>query len=183
MKLPYEFIRASRRTPAVGGRGDRVIVRAPVHMARADVERFVSDKADWIQRHVEAARQRQGAMAAPLTREELLHLADAAMQDLPQRVSWYAALIGVKVGRITIRSQKTRWGSCSAAGNLNFNCLLMLCPEEVRDYVVVHELCHRKELNHSARFWSEVARIMPDYAMRRRWLKEHGGALVNRLGP
>ena len=84
-------------------------------------------------------------------------------------------------GRITIRAQKTRWGSCSAQGNLNFNCLLMLCPERVRDYVVVHELCHRREMNHSKRFWSEVERIMPDYAVHRRWLKENGGRLISRL--
>ena len=84
-------------------------------------------------------------------------------------------------GRITIRSQRTRWGSCSAAGNLNFNCLLMLTPGEIRDYVVVHELCHRKELNHSARFWSLVEGVLPDYRTRRQWLKDHGGSLIARL--
>ena len=113
--------------------------------------------------------------------EEIRRLADAAMLDLPQRVRRYAPIVGVTVGRITIRNQKTRWGSCSAKGNLNFNCLLMLCPEEVRDYVVVHELCHRRELNHSPRFWAEVARIMPDYAARRKWLKTQGQSLIRRL--
>ena len=68
-------------------------------------------------------------------------------------------------------------------GNLNFNCLLMLCPPEVLDYVVVHELCHRKHMNHSRAFWAEVERVLPDYQMRRNWLKEHGGALVERLRP
>ena len=89
--------------------------------------------------------------------------------------------MGVSYGRITIRCQKTRWGSCSAKGNLNFNCLLMLAPPEVADYVVVHELCHRKHMNHGAAFWSEVARILPDYARHRAWLKENGSRLLARL--
>jgi predicted metal-dependent hydrolase len=89
--------------------------------------------------------------------------------------------MGISYGRITVRSQHTRWGSCSAKGNLNFNCLLMLVPQEVLDYVVVHELCHRKELNHSARFWAQVERILPDYRIHRKWLKDHGSALIGRL--
>ena len=102
-------------------------------------------------------------------------------KDLPERTAYFARLLNVTYGRITIRSQRTRWGSCSAAGNLNFNCLLMLTPGEIRDYVVVHELCHRKELNHSARFWNLVEEVLPDYRTRRQWLKDHGGSLIARL--
>ena len=93
----------------------------------------------------------------------------------------FAALVGVTYGRITIRAQKSRWGSCSGKGNLNFNCLLMLCSEDVRDYVVVHELCHRKELNHSPRFWAEVEKVLPGYKVQRKWLKDNGGGLIRRL--
>ena len=103
------------------------------------------------------------------------------MEYIPQRVAHYAAKLGVTYGRITIRNQKTRWGSCSSKGNLNFNCLLMLTPPEVIDYVIVHELCHRKEMNHSARFWTLVASILPDYTEQKRWLREHGGVIIGRL--
>ena len=178
----YELIRSSRRTVAAEIREGRLIVRAPLRMSQAEIDRFIASKADWIGRHLAASRQRMNEPVQRFTAEEIRQLADAALIDLPQRVRRYASIIGVTVGRVTIRNQKTRWGSCSAKGNLNFNCLLMLCPEEVRDYVVVHELCHRRELNHSPRFWSEVARVMPDYEARRRWLREHGAALIRRLG-
>ena len=178
----FELIRSARRTIAVEIRNGRVIVRAPMRMSKVEIERLVASKADWINKHLEASKQRQSVPVQPFTAAEIQQLADAALLDIPQRVRKYAAIVGVTVGRITIRNQKTRWGSCSSKGNLNFNCLLMLCPEEVRDYVVVHELCHRKELNHSPRFWNEVARVMPDYAARRKWLKDNGAALIRRLG-
>ena len=97
------------------------------------------------------------------------------------RVQAWAGRIGVRYGRITIRNQKTRWGSCSSAGNLNFNCLLMLCPEEVRGYIIVHELCHRLEMNHSPRFWTEVAKQLPDYRQQQKWLRINGPALLARI--
>lgn len=178
----FELIRSARRTIAVEIRNSRVIVRAPLRMSKTEIERLVASKADWINKHLEASKQRQSVPVQTFTTAKIQQLADAASQDIPQRVRKYAAIIGVTVGRITIRNQKTRWGSCSSKGNLNFNCLLMLCPEEIRDYVVVHELCHRKELNHSPRFWNEVARVMPDYAVRRKWLKDYGATLIRRLG-
>ena len=112
---------------------------------------------------------------------EIRALAKAALEDIPKRLEKFAPLVGATYGRVTIRNQRTRWGSCSAKGNLNFNCLLMLCPEAVRDYVVVHELCHRKELNHSLRFWAEVEKVLPGYKVQRKWLKDNGGAIIKRL--
>ncbi|GAC1450434.1 MAG: SprT family zinc-dependent metalloprotease [Ktedonobacterales bacterium] len=85
---------------------------------------------------------------------------------------------GFHYGRVSIKSQKSRWGSCSKLGNLNFNWRLLLAPPEVLDYVVVHELCHLKELNHSPRFWKLVAVGCPEYALHRRWLRQHGRELA-----
>lgn len=85
---------------------------------------------------------------------------------------------GFTFGRVSVKSQKSRWGSCSRLGNLNFNWRLLLAPLPVLDYVVVHELCHLKELNHAPRFWKLVARGCPTYAEHRRWLREHGRELT-----
>ena len=107
-------------------------------------------------------------------------LADKARIFIPERVKYYAEVIGVDYGRITIRCQKTRWGSCSSKGNLNFNCLLMLMPSEVIDYVVVHELCHIKQMNHSKAFWKEVEKVLPNYRKSAVWLKNEGSRIMMR---
>ena len=98
---------------------------------------------------------------------------------IPARAAYYAPLIGVTYGRITIRNQTSRWGSCSSKGNLNFNWRLIFAPEEVVDYIVVHELAHRKEMNHSRAFYNVVASVLPDYKVQEKWLKENGEKLWN----
>jgi predicted metal-dependent hydrolase len=100
-----------------------------------------------------------------------------AKEVLATRIALYNRSYGFQVGRVAIKEQKSRWGSCSRQGNLNFNWRLLLAPLSVLDYVVVHELCHLKELNHSSRFWRLVARVCPDYAAQRRWLRLHGREL------
>ncbi|HHY82589.1 MAG TPA: M48 family metallopeptidase [Clostridiales bacterium] len=187
-KINIEIIRSSRRTIAMEITRDlRVLVRAPFRMPDSDVQRFIKDKSSWLYKHLELAKKKiemyeqQEKTAAKLTREEISQLADKALRVIPERAAFYAPAVGVKFGKITIRNQKTRWGSCSSKGNLNFNCLLMLAPPEVIDYVVVHELCHIKELNHSARFWSEVERVLPDYKEPKEWLKKNGNGLIQRM--
>ena len=130
---------------------------------------------------LEISRQGRILVRAPLTGEEIRALADRARREIPPRVEMFARKAGVSYGRITIRNQKSRWGSCSSRGNLNFNCLLMLAPPGVTDYVIVHELCHRIEMNHSARFWAEVERVMPDYREPRKWLRDHGSGIMARM--
>ena len=116
-----------------------------------------------------------------LTELEIRRLTDEARSYIPRRVAYYADLLGVHPNRITIRCQKTRWGSCSAKGNLNFNCLLMLTPPEVIDSVVVHEVCHLLEMNHSKRFYEYVYRVYPEYKKHHGWLKKHGSELMARV--
>ena len=185
--MQIRVIRSGRRTIAIEINQDlQVIVRAPMGMRQAEIQAFVESKNDWITKHLEKMRSRkqstEGQNRHPsMSGQELQELAAQASRVIPERVAYYARIVGVTYGRITIRNQKTRWGSCSSKGNLNFNCLLMLTPPEVLDYVVVHELCHRKEMNHSARFWAEVEHVLPDYEIRRKWLRENGTALISRL--
>ncbi|MBR5738560.1 MAG: M48 family metallopeptidase, partial [Lachnospiraceae bacterium] len=113
--------------------------------------------------------------------EELEAIRKRAKQLIPDRAALYADRIGVTYRSITCRFQHSRWGSCSANGNLSLNCLLILAPAEVLDSVIVHELCHRKEMNHSPRFYAEVVRVFPEYRKWNKWLKEHGRTLLNRL--
>jgi hypothetical protein len=101
-----------------------------------------------------------------------------AARYINARIDYYQSLLDVSPGRVTIRNQKTRWGSCSSKGNLNFNWRLMMAPPEVIDYVVVHELCHLIALNHSKKFWNQLSAILPDYRVRKDWLKKNGARLV-----
>lgn len=183
--IPYQLIRSRRRTIGIQVKDGRVIVRAPMQASLKEIDAFVERSGNWIDRHLEEQKERMAQEAEHpvrrLTRAQLEALAQEAARIIPQRVAYYAPLVGVTYGNITIRSQRTRWGSCSAKGNLNFNCLLCLAPEGVLDSVVVHELCHRLEMNHSERFYREVLRVFPDYYREHAWLKEHGRELLNRL--
>ena len=101
-------------------------------------------------------------------------LSARALERIRQRIGHYAPLIGVQPNRVTVRDQKSRWGSCSSRHNLNFNWKLIMAPPQVLDYVVIHELCHMKEFSHSPRFWALVERYMPDYGAWKKWLRTHG---------
>lgn len=172
----YQIIRSRRKTIALQITPDgRLVVRCPQGMSQRAVQEFVESKRSWVRKHLTTPRPQ------PFSAEEVAALAEQARTLIPERAAFFAPRVGVSYGRITIRSQRTRWGSCSSKGNLNFNCLLMLAPREVLDYVVVHELCHRKHMNHSADFWAEVERICPDYRTHRTWLKTNGASLIGRL--
>ena len=181
--MEYQIIRSNRKSFSIQIRGTDLIVRAPLRATDEQVQAVVLQHKGWIEAHMAEARQKSmdAASIEKLSTEELHALADQAMQVIPQRVEYYAQKIGVTYGRIMIRNQRTRWGSCSSKGNLNFNCLLMLAPPEVLDSVVVHELCHRKEMNHSDRFYAEVLRLFPDYRKWNQWLKDHGSELMARM--
>ncbi len=181
----YRIIRSKRKTISIEVTPDlEVIVRAPRWVAKREIRYFVDEKEGWIKKtlaRLERVRESEGDKPdIRLTNDELNALKKQAKDIIPERVSYYAAKLGVTYGTITIRHQKTRWGSCSAKGNLNFNCLLMLAPPEVLDAIVVHELCHRKVMDHSDRFYKEVYKVYPDYDKWNKWLRDHGSELQRR---
>lgn len=181
---PVEVFRSMRKTLEVEVSSDgRIIVRAPVILTEAEIEDFILSKADRLEKYLRenAERRKSKSSLKPFTAEEIREMADRALKIIPERVRYYAPLVGVTYGKITIRNQKTRWGSCSEKGNLNFNCLLVIMPPEVLDSVVVHELCHLKQMNHSKAFYSEVYRVFPEYDRWTSWLKENGRDYIIRM--
>ena len=182
--MKVQIIRSRRKTIQTSVNVDgEVILRVPVRTSQPEIEKVPRAEQAWTLRHPEKMKERQEKkdLLPPFTNEEIKKLGDQAVHYIPERVAYYAERLHVTYGRITIRNQKTRWGSCSAKGNLNFNCLLMMTPPDIIDYVIVHELCHRLEMNHSPRFWKYVASIMPDYKDKQKWLRENGQVLIDRL--
>lgn len=159
-----------------------VTVRCPYFLSRTECIRCIEEKSLWIFRH---CKQMHSSDSLTLSEEQKKQLAflekkfrQAAKKYIPQRVAYYHQITGGTYTNITIRNQKSRWGSCSSRGTLSFNYRLMLAPPEILDYVVVHELCHLHHMNHSKEFWLMVESILPDYKNAKRYLKEHGHELT-----
>ena len=169
--IEYELIRSKRRTVSITIKPDgSVIVRAPLLASTRRINEFVESKADWINKNIKKVLENPAPRPQEFSPEEKKRLVKQARILITQRVDYYAPIVGVSYNRIAIKDTKTRWGSCSKDGNLNFSFRLVLEPLEILDYVVVHELCHRIHMNHSKEFWAEVARIIPDYKERRKRL-------------
>ena len=173
--IRVQVIRSARKSIGLEvRREDIVYMRIPVGLSDRELKRFVEEHKQWILEKINVLKERQqsrkptGAMDAEnLTSEEI----EKIKEKIADRVQYYCGIMGVTAGKITIRNQKTRWGSCSEKGNLNFNYQLYYLPDELLDYVVVHELAHRKHMNHSGEFWSEVGKYCPDYKKHRASLK------------
>ncbi len=180
MELKMRVIRSPRRkTSQLTMEPDGVLtVRVPSWMPDEEVRRLVAKNRQWIEeKQAEVAKKRDTQIR--ITDQMRRDGVEKALKIIPERVAFYARQMGCegRYHRITIREQKTRWGSCSSQGNLNFNWKLVLMPQEVLDYVVVHELAHLYEMNHSPRFWSVVERVLPDYKRRRDLLGQWGTRL------
>ena len=174
----YEVIYSSRKTLSMQITAEgQVKVRAPMRTAKSTIDRFFTEKETWILKHLSKAVENKAPAPPPLSEQERRRYMELARDIFTRKAAYYAAIMNVTYGRISIREQKTRWGSCSSKGNLNFNWRLILAPEEVLDYIVIHELAHRKEMNHSPAFYRVVASVMPDYKEPQKWLREHGQRL------
>ena len=175
--MTLRVIRSARKTIGLQVKEDgEVLLRIPNRLSARALQDFLNREESWIWQKAEQMQSRMKQREATgatsvgqLSREEL----EKIKEKIGSRVRYYGKIMGVTVGRITIRNQKTRWGSCSSKGNLNFNYQLYYLPEELLDYVVIHELAHRRHMNHSADFWAEVEKYCPDYKIYRKQLNEY----------
>ena len=176
--MKYRLVRSGRKTIALQvDRDGQIVVRAPFRCSLAQIEDVVRKHEAWIRKQLQKKAGEAGRrveITEQMRREGL----KKARMIFPERTAYFASRMGVSYNRITIREQKTRWGSCSSKGNLNFNWKLVLLPEALLDYVVVHELAHRLEMNHSDRFWRVVEGQLPDYRSRRQLLRDVGGKYI-----
>ena len=213
-RFQYTLVRSQRKTVALHITKDATLeVRAPLKTKKADIDRFVASKADWIRTHLEKASARlaeradftldygsrvtlfgdeypiaagqgravkfdgvcvyvpPGLDAAQIKRAVIRLYRSIARESLSERAGHFAGLMGVVPACIKITGAKTRWGSCSGKNSINFSWRLVMADEDVVDYVVIHELAHVREHNHSPRFWAIVEAILPDYKARKRKLR------------
>ncbi|MDO4153665.1 MAG: M48 family metallopeptidase [Clostridia bacterium] len=169
--MEYTLIYGKRKTLSLTVQPDcTVLVKAPQGYPQAEIARFVQAHEQWIARATARQKQRAEAEKA-LTEKRIQELRALAEVELPRRVAYFAKQMGVQPTGVKITSAKTRFGSCSAKNSLCFSWRLMLYPPEAIDYVVVHELAHIKEKNHSPAFYKVVASVLPDYKAREKLLK------------
>jgi len=184
MEINYIIQKSRRKSLSIQISQDKqVIVKVPVGTSDLTAIDFIKKKKNWILKQIEKQKiQEQLAQnMGVLSPADIKNLKKKAKSLISQRVEYYASLSGISYNRIFIRLQKSLWGSCSREGNLNFNCLLALMPLKILDSVVVHELCHRRHMNHSKAFYDEVISIFPEYKECDKWLKENGGVYFKRI--
>ena len=157
--------------------GGRVVVTKPARVSLRAVERFVEEKREWIERTLQkASRKRGGLPLLPLPRprkgsREYAEARARARTLVVERLGYFNTEFTTIYGSVSIRDQKTRWGSCSHKNNLSFNYRIVFLPSELADYIIVHELCHTIEHNHSPRFWAQVARALPNHLALRKIIR------------
>ena len=169
--MDYKVVYSGRKTIALSVKDGALVVKAPYGTKKARIEKLISSHENWINKHIQKQKEKN-AKYGNLSEGRIAELKKAAKQILPAKVSYYAQIMGLKYGRITITSAKTRFGSCSSKGNIAFSYRLMMYPDAAIDYVVVHELAHLKEMNHSPAFYKVVESVLPDYKERIKLLKK-----------
>lgn len=169
--VAYEIKRFARqRRINIHVRGGALLVTAPPRVTERGIEQAIERNKQWILTHTKEKKLLKNVTIEPST---VRYAKKALHQYVSEALMRYNSYYGFTYGRISIRSQKSRWGSCSSSGNISFNIELWCLAPDIRDYVIVHELCHIRELNHSTAFWDLVGQTIPDYKERRRTLKQY----------
>ena len=148
-----------------------VVVTVPRNFPDSLLNKFITEKKNWIMEKVSNFLKSSVRPLRKSVRGEFKKYKAEVRVLVEERIKYFNQFYGFKYNKINIKNQKTRWGSCSRKGNLNFNYKIIFLDPELRDYIIVHELCHLKEFNHSKNFWSLVAQVLPDYKKLRDGLK------------
>ena len=156
-----------------------VTLRVPDTAPEEKIRAFFESRKKWAEKHI--ARLCTQRSEDGFTEDEMRKMTADALLLIPERVRHFAGIMKVKYGRITVRNQVTKWGSCTSGGNLSFNCMLTLMPPGVLDSVIVHELCHIKHMDHSKAFYREIYKVMPDYEARHKWLSDNGSGYMRKM--
>jgi predicted metal-dependent hydrolase len=164
----------ARRMRLAVHRDGSVTLTLPTRVSLGAGEAFVQRLGSWVLSRIASFGRTPVHPASLYGRAEYLSHREAARLLVASRLAVFAPVLGVSYGRVSIRSQRTCWGSCSRSGNLNFNYKVLFLPPHLQDYVIVHELAHRLELSHSARFWAVVTGVLPDFRLLRRELRGMG---------
>jgi len=178
-EISYNFkkYKLAKRLKIIIKSDGAVVLSAPARMTERKARKFLLEKADWILERVEFFQKQNKGKKIKTTKKDYLKQKEKARILILQKLEELNKLYKFKYNRVSIRNQKTRWGSCSREGNLNFNYRIIYLPEKLADYIIVHELCHLREMNHSSRFWNLVEKTVADYRMIRRELKKEGLSL------
>jgi predicted metal-dependent hydrolase len=147
------------------------VVTTPRRVPQVLIDRFLQEKSTWILESIEKVKKTASPYSWLGTAAELKTFKSSALRLAKDRLAHFNQLYGFKIGEIGIRNQQTRWGSCSSTGRINFTYKICLLPPHLADYIIVHELCHLGEMNHSPRFWALVARALPEYRLLKRELQ------------
>lgn len=170
--MKYKVIKSWRKTLTLSVKYWEIIVKAPYLTPKVTIEKFLIKNNSWIEKRLDAQKD-----IKKLSDTETIDLKKKARSYIPDRVAEMANKFWKKYNKVKITSAQTRWWSCTSQKNLNFSYRLMACPDSVIDYVIIHELAHLKEMNHSRKFWLHVAEMKIDYKQDELWLKQNWGAI------
>ncbi len=174
--IPYILKRSpwARRVRLSVYHDGSVVVTVPRGFLEALAEQFVQEKGSWIWKKIQHFKQHKEANVLPYSKEDYTKHKNEALLLVESRIEYFNKEYGFAYNKVSVKDQKTRWGSCSKKGNLNFSYRILFLEPEVRDLIIVHELCHLKEFNHSEKFWNLVAITVPNYKAIRKELRKNG---------
>ncbi len=168
--MEYRVVYSKRKTISISIDKCIVVVKAPLGTDKKNIQSVLIKHSKWIDKHL-ALQKKKEMLMSNLTEQDIKALKKKAKLYFKEKTEYFSNIMGLKYGRITITSAQKRFGSCSSKGNISYSYRLMLYPEAAREYVIVHELAHLKEMNHSRKFYAIVEKVLPDYKNRKRLLK------------